>query len=366
MSTETASDIRASFSRTRFLSAFELARTAAPTRSPRAACTHIKLEANEDGTFLYADDREMGIRVPVAGSVDFHGAALLPPRFGAWLENVAIEDITISSENGSVKASCAVGEVRLDMENVEDFPSRSFDASGGFEIDAQILATALRRTEFATDVESSRYALQGVFFHSAGGKFHLVSSDGRRMAIAELPIVREDCHVIMPQRACRLIIKAIGDDTGTAKVLLSESAIIIETPRATVACNPLEGRFPKWSDVIPKDPPKCVVECNAKELASAVQMVRIVTDEECRGVTFAAGAGKLELSGRTVQYGKSSAVVQATVEGESIETFLDPRYVLDAISLLDRCRIEMRGRKSPSIFVADGWRYIVMPLKDGA
>src|SRR5438874_2245721 len=148
--------------REKMLHAFQTVAAIAPARSPKPILQNVKLEVAKDKATLMATDLEVGIRYEVTGiETDTPGAAVLPvARFGSILRESS--DATFRIESGS-EGTTIRGErsqFKLPSENPQDFPPiAEFGESSYYEISARLFRELIRRTIFATDNESSRYAL---------------------------------------------------------------------------------------------------------------------------------------------------------------------------------------------------------------
>ena len=120
-------------------------------------------------------------------------------------------------------------EFKLPAENPQEFPAvAEFNESAYHELSARLLRELIRRTIFATDNESSRYALGGVLLEMGTEKITGVGTDGRRLAKMEVPARAVGGHqsgdsmTIVPTKAMQLIERALTD--GDAEIQLAARA----------------------------------------------------------------------------------------------------------------------------------------------
>ena len=109
----------------------------------------------------------------------------------------------------------------------------------------------IRRTVFATDNESSRYALGGVLLELGADKIIAVGTDGRRLAKMEGPAKSVGGHqtgdntTIVPTKAMHLIERALTDADAEVQIAARANDILVKSPRVTIYSRLVEGRFPK-------------------------------------------------------------------------------------------------------------------------
>ena len=177
--------------REKLLHAFQTVAAIAPARSPKPILQNVKLEVAKDEATLMATDLEVGIRYEVAGiEVDAPGAAVLPvARFGSILRESSDATFRIEAGGEGTTIRGERSQFKLPAENPQDFPAdrRHSAKQNYYELSARLFRELIRRTIFATDNESSRYALGGVKLEWKDNMLTAVGTDGRRLAKMEGP-----------------------------------------------------------------------------------------------------------------------------------------------------------------------------------
>ncbi len=357
------------------LAAFQTAAAVVPARSPKPILQNIKLEVTDTGAILLATDLEIGIRITVSGiQTQVPGSAILPlGRFGSILRESSDEQLRLESDAQSTVVRGERSEFKLPVENPQEFPAvANFNESAFHELSARLLRELIKRTIFATDNESSRYALGGVLLEMTGDKIIGVGTDGRRLAKMEVPAHSVGGHqsgdsmTIVPAKAMQLIERAVTDGDAEIQLAARANEILVRSPRATIYSRLVEGRFPKWRDVFPQRTNTTKVELTVGPLHSAVRQAAIVTREESRGVDFNFQAGSLVLSGLAAEWGQSRIELPISYDGPTISITLDPRFVSDFLKVLDPEKvitIELKDAESAAVCTTDdGYGYVIMPL----
>ncbi len=161
-----------------------------------------------------ATDLEVGIRIAVPGvTVESPGAAVLPiARFGPILRECTDEKLYLESDGQGTLVRGDRSQWNLPGENPDEFPNvTAFKEEKYHELAARLFREIVRRTAFATDNESSRYALGGVLLEMEADKVIAVGTDGRRLAKMEGPSHSVGGHqtanqtTIVPTRAMTLL-----------------------------------------------------------------------------------------------------------------------------------------------------------------
>ena len=108
-----------------------------------------------------------------------------------------------------------------------------------------------------------------------------------------------------------------------------------ENAPATLVSSLVEGRFPPFEDVIPKDQDKKVV-CNRDLLRSAIRRASLLTTDESRSVRMQFEADKLTLSSHAPEMGEAEVIIEVKqYEGDAMEIGFNPTYIADALKVID-------------------------------
>lgn len=364
------------------------------SRSPRPQLTCIKLTATNDAQgaelILSGTDAEIALSVRISRvEVEQEGSALVPAD--KLRQIISAEDheptLTIESTGETTHIRGADAHFQLHGFDAADFPqladfkgvsegsAASPAAKSIFSIDAGTLDTLIARTLFAAARENSRYAINGVLLVRDGKKLDLIATDGRRLAKSHATIDSsgESVQCILPSKALSMIQKLTADTNELVHIAVTDNQAVIvfgEDPtdaRSTLSTNLVEGTFPPYEDVIPKDQ-DIKVTFKRDVLASAVKRAALLTNEESRGVRLAFNGGEktLELSSRAPEMGEATINVElSSYDGEDIEIGFNPAFITDALKVINdsEVMIELKSGNKPGLFKAGGnFVYVVMPV----
>jgi len=356
--------------RENLLVALQTAAAVAPSRSPIWILRSVKLETAGNGATegtITATDLQIGIRINFSGvHVDSPGSAVLPiARFASILRESSDARLRLEANGQDTVVRGDGSEFRLAAENPDEFPVvPHFNESKYHELPGGLFREIIRRTVFATGMESSRYALGGVLIELTADKITAVGTDGHRLAVMEA-IAKDvgqtgDKTAIIPTRALHLIERALPDGESKVQLAIRAKDVLIKTSQATIQARLLEGDFPKWRDLLPGRREASRIELVAGPTYSAVRQAAILTGEESRGVDFTFGNGKLVLAGRSPGVGPSRIEAPVGYDAEPITVTLDPRYINDFLKVLDPEKafiLELKDVKDPVVcHTHDGYR----------
>ena len=360
------------------LAAYTPAAAVAPSRSPKPILQSVKLSAGagDDSCVFSATNLELGLRARALGvEVLDPGSAVLPPRFAAILRTApagcsVLVDAVPAASGFTLHVRAGSSRFELASEDPDLFPDHPEPPSGGsLEVPAADLARMVRRTIFACDEESTRYALGGTLVERDGeNRLAVVGTDGRRLARqvgecrfsgdfpAPLPVV--------PVKAWKILLKHL-DDGSTVGLAFDRTTAHVDAGAVKLWTRLVEGRFPRYQDVFPGKP-SGVLTAEAGPLLSAFRQAEVCTSEESRGVDLKLAPGAVSLAATAADVGSSNVDVPAAYEGPVVALSLDVRYLVDVLAALDPAlalKVEVVDHKTAAVIrTEDGYVYVVMPL----
>ncbi len=370
--------------RSALLNAVNVVSGVVASRSPRPQLTCVKLVAEKSGKVgtltLAATDAEISIRLRISQvDVTEPGEVLIPAD--KLRQIVSAEDaaptLSLESEGDACHIKGDDAHFKILGYPAADFPSiPGFDLSGtgksGFSQDAATLGGLIARTVFATARENTRYAINGVLLKRDGKRLEMVATDGRRLALTRTHVASEKdsqpFSCIVPTKALNMVQRLLGNPDEQVRVTLTDNQIVFALGEtAVLASNLVEGTFPPYEDVIPKDH-DIKVTFDRDVLSSAVRRAALLTNEESRGVrmAFKKADKQVELSSRAPEMGEAEIRVDlAGFEGEDIDIGFNPTFITDALKVIPENQIimELKSSSKPGLIKSGtDFVYVVMPV----
>lgn len=339
---------------------------AVPSRSPKPVLQNALLA---NGRLLGTD-----LEVQVSTPIEWDGEPLLLPfaRLTAILREARSDEVTLTVDGSACIVTAGRGMWRLPVEDAAEFPTWEPDGLKPLgRVPCDQFARAAKGVVYATDAESSRYALGAVLIDVTDGNPTLVATDGRRLSAVEIEsdTAVDDSQTLVPAHAMAIVADIAGRHTNDAVQLEATGSELVATiGDVTVTARLLEGRFPRWRDVFPEgvfDTEPAIVDREA--LLQATRAAAIVVSEQSKGVDFTFGESGLHLHGQSSEYGESAVSLDLERGGPDCTVKLDPRFVRDWLAGLatdGEPTIEVRATDSASAVVlrSGDFRGVIMPL----
>lgn len=358
------------------LEALSVAGNAVASRTPKPVLQCIKLTAESEGgnnsLTIAATDLEVSIRyTDNQVQIEQPGETLVPAdKFRDIVRESLDDTLAIEIDKDVCHIRGQDSHFKIYTQNPREFPPvPDFEGEPDFQVIGGQLKQLISQTAFAAAKESTRYAFNGVLVVAMGKKLELISTDGRRLAIARGELVqdklgKDGARAIVPLKALTLIDKLIDDPEEAVSFQIRENQVIFHTSDATLTSNLVEGQFPPYEDVIPKDADKKMTAPTA-DFLSAIRRAALLTTEESKGVRLAFGKKGLVLTSRSPESGEATINFASKFEGADVEIGFNPSFLTDALRVVDSDEIslELSAPNRPGLLKGGtNFQYVIMPV----
>lgn len=351
--------------------ALNLAGAVVVLRTPKPVLSCVRLTAADGALSIDSTDLEVGLHIQVNQvEIEEEGQLLVPAdKISAIVRESLDAAITIQSDKEATHIHGEDSHYKIFGYPINDFPSVAvFSDESDFQINAAQLHQLITRTLFATARENSRYAINGILLEREGKKLTMVATDGRRLALAKGSVdqPKGDPQIaIIPTKALSMLARLFDDPENTVKVKISEGQAMFATDVTTLTTNLVEGNFPPYNDVIPKEHDRKAV-FSTELLARGVRRASLLTNDEIKGVRMKFSADNLVLASRNPEMGESEITVPIMeYTGEPIDIGFNPYFVTDLLKVIetDEVTIELKSPQKPGVIRAgNDFVYVVMPV----
>jgi DNA polymerase-3 subunit beta len=346
-----------------------IATSVVAARTPKPILQCVKIEAEDKLVRLNTTDQEIGIRYEIHDvQVSRPGVtAIYASKLAEIVREATEETLTFELEDTVCHIRESNSHFQVHSQSVDDFPPvAKMKNNPQLEVEGATLRRLIDHTLFAAAKENTRYAINGVLWERKGQTLKMVATDGRRLALMNAELLKtegEDASAIVPTKAMNVLAKVLRDDD-TVAIRLESNQVLMKTRHATISSVLIEGYFPKYADVIPKDGDK-KVEVSTHELLSAVRRAALLTNEDSKGIRLALTDKAMVLSSSAPDQGEARITMPLDYTGEEMEIGFNPVFLVDALRMVenDQIHLELKADNRPGLFKADGeFEYVVMPV----
>ena len=288
-------------------------------------------------------------------------------------------DQTVGLESSSQdKLVLKGGKSRFTLQTLPaaDFPLVQESASFGptFSVPQNTLKNLLSQVAFAMAVQDIRYYLNGILFVAEGKQLSLVATDGHRLAFASatLDVEVPKQEVILPRKTVielqRLLSDAGGENQPHIEMQFANNQAKFTYGGMEFVTKLVEGKFPDYNRVIPKNHKNSVTLGRAPLLAS-LQRTAILTSEKFKGVRLNFEPGTLRVASNNAEQEEAVDELDIDYGGDAIEIGFNVTYLIDALANMSQqemIKIELQDANSSALItVPDNahFKYVVMPMR---
>jgi DNA polymerase-3 subunit beta len=269
--------------------AYTAAAAAIPTRTAKDVLKCILLQSAPTGCRLVGGDSDLIVSASLPIQEHF-GEVLLPQALGAILRETTAETIELTSWDEKLLIKTDGSKFKLATGSPAEYPPPPDPAGEARSLLGASLSAAIDSTIHAIDNESTRYALAGVAFDGDS----VVATDSRRLAVYALPESITEQQIKVPAKAAQILRRSFSI-VDRVQVRTDGNTATFTSDSISVHCRLMEGRFPKWRDVIPSNwQIGCTV--NADALLRAVRLTAATADKDDLSVTLEIGPQAIRLN----------------------------------------------------------------------
>ncbi len=281
--------------------------------------------------------------------------------------NLSLSDtnkLQIESEKSNFNLNClSPSEFPLTDENFND---------NKFSINSKSLLKLLNKCKFSVSNDETRHYLSGIYFHQTEveDKNYLtaVATDSHRMSISKIRLDQKINFdpIILPKKTIFQLVSLLDNYDGEIKISNVKSKIKFELNNSVLISKLIDGKFPNYIQVIPKNNQK-KLEIDLKLFLGSVDRVASVSLDKKDGVKFSLTKDALNLSVNNTNSGDGNETLSVKFD-QDLEISFNSRYLIDVASQLEGEKIEIFFNdtgspaliKDPSDFDSI---YVVMPMK---
>ena len=279
----------------------------------------------------------------------------------------------VSIESSASKLILKGGKSRFTLQTLaaEDFPLVQEAANFGpmFSVPQKTLKSLLGQVSFAMAVHDIRYYLNGILFVAEGTQLSLVATDGHRLAFAsatlDVEVPRQE--VILPRKTVIELQRLLSDAEGAIEMQFANNQAKFSFDGMEFVTKLVEGKFPDYNRVIPKNH-RNIITLGRAALLATLQRAAILTSDKFKGVRLSVEPGSLRVASNNAEQEEAVDELDIDYGGPSIEIGFNVTYLLDALGNMsqDMVRLELSDGSSSALFTIPdnaAFKYVVMPMR---
>ncbi len=371
--------MKVTIERAAFLKALNHVQSVVERRNTIPILSNVLLQADGGQIKLTATDLDIEVVETVPADIAQGGATTAPAHMMHDIVRKLPDGAQLEIEQGPDEGRIAIfaGRSRFALQALppEEFPDLAAgELANRFTVPAAEFKRLIEKTRFAISTEETRYYLNGIYLHAVGegdaAMLRAVATDGHRLAQVQVPLPEGAAGmpgVIVPRKTVLEVHRLIEDSDDALEIALSSSKIRFGFDGIVLTSKLIDGTFPDYERVIPKDNDKSM-EVDTRLFAQAVDRVSTISSEKGRAVKLHISPERVVLTVNNPDSGSAEEEVAATYDGEPLDIGFNARYLLDITNQFggDTARFSLADAGSPTIVSDAGDEtalYVLMPMR---
>ncbi len=343
-------------------------------RSTLPILSGILLSCSDGTLTLQATDLEISVKhsAPVLSEED--GQTVVPGKLLADIVRTLPEAaVTLESDGDHISVRCQQASFSLRTLNPADFPKfPEISVETSVVLPAGIMATMVKRVAKAVSRDETRAVLTGVLMVIEGPTLKMVATDSYRLAVSEYLFEDgglQDMEIVVPGRALEEATK-LASSSEKVKIGTSENQVVFEFGETTFVTRRIEGTFPNYKQLLPKETETNVIISTEEFLAAVKRVSLMAMHNTPLKISVAAEDQTLSLSATTQDVGDASEDLMVKAEGKDVDIAFNHQFLTDGLISMpsDMVRLEVQSSLKPGLIKAVGeetFVYLLMPVRLG-
>jgi DNA polymerase-3 subunit beta len=346
-----------------------------PAKTTLPVLANILVETTEKGIRLSGTDLDIAVSTEVTADVEASGAITIPAK--------KLSEIARELPPSPVKMA-AVGEQRVTLDcgrshfkilglpkdEFPSFPAVRFNES--WRIRSGELQKLISHTSFAVSTEESRPILNGVLWELRPEMMRMVATNGHRLAKMELPIktaAAPSSDLIVPPKALEQVRRLFPEDE-ELEVARGENHLGFRSPFTSVFTRLIEGPYPPYDQVIPRDNNRIAVADRAA-LTSALRRMSVIASDQTHRIRMSFNAALVRFSVQTPDLGEATDELPIRFNGDPLDIGFNANYLLEILRYIptEEVKLTFKAPERAATLEPEGWSdpasylCLVMPLR---
>jgi len=303
-------------------------------------------EINEGNMAVTASDLEVTMKVAISVESEFDGRITIPARILIdTLKTFSNQPLTfvINLTNYSIEIISELGNYKLSGNNADEFPkSPTLTNSSSTFFKSEILQNAINKTLFASGNDDLRPVMSGVYCELSPEQVTFVATDAHKLVKHSRTDLSSDktASLILPKKPLTILKNNIVDGIDV-KLDFNDTNALFSFENNTIICRLIDGKYPNYDAVIPKENPnKLTIETSL--LLSSIKRISIYANKTTHQIRLKVSGSELQISSEDLDFSnKADERLPCHYEGEDIEIGFNSKFVIDMLNNIGSNKISL-------------------------
>jgi DNA polymerase-3 subunit beta len=348
---------------------------AVPAKTTLPVLANLLVETTDRGIRFSATDLDIAVSTEVSADVESPGAITIPAKKLSEIARELPPSPVKISASGEQRVTLECGRSKfkllgLPRDEFPTFPSVRFNDS--WRVKSGELQKLISHTAFAVSTEETRPILNGVLWELREERMRMVATNGHRLAKMELLVDSSSAppgDLIVPPKALEQIRRLFPAEE-ELEIARGDNHLGFRSPFTSVFTRLVEGPYPNYEQVIPKDNDRYALADKAA-LMSALKRMSVIASDQTHRIKMSFNTGMLKFSVTTPDLGEASDELPVIYTGDQLDIGFNATYLLEILRFMptEQVRLTFKAPERAATIEPEGWddpaKYLclVMPLR---
>ena len=296
-------------------------------------------ELSENQLKISASDLETTMSSVVAVESDSSGSIAVSARLLLdTLKTFPDQPLTFKTEgNNTIEISSDQGKYDMAYFGGDEFPKAvSLPSPSKTVVPANILGTAISKTIFAAGNDDLRPVMSGVFFQFSSQSLTFVATDAHKLVKYTRTDVTADqtAEFIMPKKPLNLLKGILGGSDSDVTIEYNDANAKFTFDNVVLVCRLIDGKYPNYEAVIPKENPNKLTVDRASFLNS-VRRVSIFSSKTTHQIRLKMAGTELNISAEDLDFAnKADERLSCDYQGDDMQIGFNSRFLSEMLNNL--------------------------------
>ena len=293
-------------------------------------------ELNQDRLTITASDLETTMSASIAVESTSVGNIAVPARLLLdTLKTFPEQPLTFTAENNTIEISANNGKYSLAYLAGDEFPKAvHLKDPSKTVVMGDTLATAINATLFASGNDDLRPVMSGVFFQFSTEGLTFVATDAHKLVKYTRTDVTASAtaEFIMPKKALQILKGILQGSEEDINVEYNETNAQFSFANTTLSCRLIEGKYPNYEAVIPKENPN-VLSIQRETLLNSLRRVSIFSNKTTHQIRLKIAGAELNISAEDYDFSnKAEERLSCSYQGDDMQIGFNSRFLIEMLS----------------------------------
>ena len=244
----------------------------------------------------------------------------------------------IKTDNNTIEISASNGKYSLAYLNGDEFPKQVeiLDAHETV-IKGSDLGNAINSTIFASGTDDLRPVMSGVFFQFNSESLKFVATDAHKLVKFETSeyTANEVSEFIMPKKPLQILKGILQTESSELTIQHNDSNAKFIFDKTSITCRLIDGKFPNYEAVIPKDNPN-VLTIDRQLFLNSARRVSIFSNRTTNQIRLKLAGSSLNISAEDFDFSnKADENLECQYSGDDIQIGFNSKFLIEMLNNLD-------------------------------